>query len=314
MSEPVQLISLGAGVQSSTMALMAAKGEITPMPQAAIFADTQAEPKAVYDWLERLIPMLPYPVYKVSKGNLETEILKRRVNQKTGNPYYSTYIPAFVTSPNGRGILRRKCTHDFKILQLIRKQAELVGKDNLRAWRKAHKAALDALKEWKAAKATAKRNKTTPPIRPEWAWQECQNDALAIVWIGISLDEASRIKDSTVPWARSRWPLTEQRITRKKCLNWLELHGYPEAPKSACRWCPYHNDEQWRLQKENTPDEFAKSVAFEKALQKICADGGAREVPYLHDSLVPLDKVNFDRPSHEQGSLFNNECEGMCGV
>ena len=38
------ILSLGAGVQSSTMALMAAKGEITPMPTAAIFSDTQAEP------------------------------------------------------------------------------------------------------------------------------------------------------------------------------------------------------------------------------------------------------------------------------
>ena len=35
-------LSLGAGVQSSTLALMAAKGEIGPMPDAAIFADTQA--------------------------------------------------------------------------------------------------------------------------------------------------------------------------------------------------------------------------------------------------------------------------------
>ena len=40
---PIHIISLGAGVQSSTMALMAACGEITPMPQCAIFADTQAE-------------------------------------------------------------------------------------------------------------------------------------------------------------------------------------------------------------------------------------------------------------------------------
>ncbi len=39
------IISLGAGVQSSAMALMAAKGEITPMPDAAIFADTQSEPR-----------------------------------------------------------------------------------------------------------------------------------------------------------------------------------------------------------------------------------------------------------------------------
>ena len=38
------IISLGAGVQSSTMALMAAKGEIKPMPDAAILVDTQWEP------------------------------------------------------------------------------------------------------------------------------------------------------------------------------------------------------------------------------------------------------------------------------
>jgi len=34
----MNIISLGAGVQSSTMALMAAHGEITPMPDCAIRA------------------------------------------------------------------------------------------------------------------------------------------------------------------------------------------------------------------------------------------------------------------------------------
>ena len=43
-TNPVHIISLGAGVQSSTMALMAAHGLITPHPVAAIFADTQDEP------------------------------------------------------------------------------------------------------------------------------------------------------------------------------------------------------------------------------------------------------------------------------
>ena len=36
----LRVISLGAGVQSTTMALMAAHGEIGPMPDCAIFADT----------------------------------------------------------------------------------------------------------------------------------------------------------------------------------------------------------------------------------------------------------------------------------
>jgi hypothetical protein len=47
MKSPIHILSLGAGVQSSTLALMAAAGEITPMPEAAIFADTQGEPQSV---------------------------------------------------------------------------------------------------------------------------------------------------------------------------------------------------------------------------------------------------------------------------
>ncbi|MBF9664240.1 hypothetical protein IAI33_11380, partial [Streptococcus pseudopneumoniae] len=45
------ILSLGAGVQSSTLALMAAAGEITPMPDIAIFADTGWESAVVYKWL-----------------------------------------------------------------------------------------------------------------------------------------------------------------------------------------------------------------------------------------------------------------------
>tara|TARA_Y100000310_G_C20434133_1_gene692906 strand:+ start:47 stop:319 length:273 start_codon:yes stop_codon:yes gene_type:complete len=64
------IISLGAGVQSSTMALMAAKGEITPMPDGAIFADTQWEPNHVYKWLDFIEKNVPFPIYRVTAGNL----------------------------------------------------------------------------------------------------------------------------------------------------------------------------------------------------------------------------------------------------
>ena len=52
----LRVLSLGAGVQSTTLALMAAHGEIGPMPDCAIFADTGWEPNAVYEhlaWLDR---------------------------------------------------------------------------------------------------------------------------------------------------------------------------------------------------------------------------------------------------------------------
>ena len=42
----LRILSLGAGVQSSTLALMVANGEIDPV-DCAIFADTQSESKAM---------------------------------------------------------------------------------------------------------------------------------------------------------------------------------------------------------------------------------------------------------------------------
>lgn len=93
--EPIHLISLGAGVQSSTMALMAAKGEITPMPVAAIFADTKAEPKSVYTWLDWIEKQLPFPLYRVSCGNLTMDSLLLRTSKKTGKTYQKPGIQIF---------------------------------------------------------------------------------------------------------------------------------------------------------------------------------------------------------------------------
>ena len=115
------VISLGAGVQSSCMALMCAKGEIKPMPDFAIFADTQDEPKSVYDWLRKLRAMLPFPVYIVTAGRLSTETLKMRVTAD-GKKYFRTHIPFFTKSAKGKKgkIVFRSCTADFKIKPIMK--------------------------------------------------------------------------------------------------------------------------------------------------------------------------------------------------
>ena len=94
------IISLGAGVQSSTMALMAAHGEITPMPTAAIFADTQSEPQSVYQWLNWLEQQLPFPVIKVTKGNLLEYAVKVHTS-KNGNKWTGGQPPVFAIGDRG---------------------------------------------------------------------------------------------------------------------------------------------------------------------------------------------------------------------
>ena len=106
----IHVLSLGAGVQSSTLALMCAAGEVTPMPVAAIFADTQAEPKSVYEWLDYLETQLPFPVYRVTQGNLEEEVLLLR-DRPDGRQWTRSGIPAFMVNADGtHGQMMRQCT------------------------------------------------------------------------------------------------------------------------------------------------------------------------------------------------------------
>src|SRR5689334_14698024 len=122
--DPIHIISLGAGVQSSTMALMAARGEITPMPKAAIFADTQAEPKSVYDWLDWLEKQLPFPVYRVAHKDGLTRAIERSL--ETGS--ISGSAPWFTKGNDGRATpLTRACTHDFKVHPVQQKVREISG-------------------------------------------------------------------------------------------------------------------------------------------------------------------------------------------
>jgi len=258
------VISLGAGVQSSTLALMAERGEITPRPDAAIFADTQAEPASVYRWLDRLEKQLSFPVYRVTKGDLAEAGLELRTSRNSGKVYLNTLIPLFLAGESD-GILWRKCTRDFKIDVIQRK--------------------VKALREGRSVSQ----------------------------WIGISTDEAHRMKDSNLDWVENRYPLIEIGMSRSDCLRWMHESGYPEPPRSACYFCPYHSDREWVRLKTQEPEEFAKAVEWERRCQDAARRNEVlRGVPYLHASRIPLDEVKFNHEN--QRTLFGNECEGMCGV
>lgn len=269
------IISLGAGVQSSTMALMAAAGEITPMPDAAIFADTQSEPASVYLWLDWLEKQLPFPVYRVTRGSLRDDTLAIHVGAD-GRRWSKTIVPVFTLNPDGsHGKLPfRSCTMDYKIDPIQRKVKELAG-----------------------VKRGEKR-------------------MLVTQWIGISLDEVHRMKDSRVPWSQHRYPLVDMGISRQGCIAWMASRNFPTPPRSACTFCPYHSDAEWRRLKNEEPDAFADAVAFERQFQEAKKNtDNFLSTPFLHASRKPLDTVDFRNESdHGQLGLWGEECEGMCGV
>lgn len=253
----MRVISLGAGVQSSAMALMFARGDFGPMPDCAIFADTQAEPAHVYQWLDALEMQLPFPLYRVTRGNLEQDVL-------TG---YNK-LPFYIKGDNREGMLRRQCTQDYKLQPLRKKVRALL----------------------------AERGETQ-----------------ADMYIGISLDEAIRMRTSDVKYVRNVYPLIDARLTRHDCINWMLGRGFPMPMKSACYFCPFADDNRWREMKLMQPQEFAKAVKFDETARTSLK--GVRGAAYLHRSCVPLGEVDL-RNAADFGQIdaFGNECEGMCGV
>jgi len=254
----LRVLSLGAGVQSSTLALMINKGEV-PMVDAAIFADTGGEPKAVYDWLEWLTKQLSYPVHIVSKGNLRQDMIDA-VNGK----YKFLSVPLYTKNPETgkKGLLRRQCTADYKIFGL--EKAE-------------------------------KRKKGTS----------------VEMLMGISLDEIYRVKPNRIKYITNKYPLIDLKKSRKDCMEWMEKNKYPKPPRSACTFCPFHSNAEWRRVKENK-EEWDKVVELDKYIRK----GTFRNTDeiFLHKDRLPIDQVNLEDKKDDQIDLFNNECEGMCGV
>jgi hypothetical protein len=286
--DPLHFISLGAGVQSSTMAMLAAKGIITPMPLGAVFADTQGEPAAVYAWLDWLEKQLPFPVYRPSRGSLEEREMSLKTVKKPsakypGKVYRENKIPSFFWNKEAgkAGRLMRKCTADYKITVI----------------HKEYKALLRQMSVKPAGKIKI------------------------IQWIGFSTDEMRRVKPSKNKWIENRFPLLELNLSRTDCLKKWEEWGLPKPPRSACYFCPQHSDTEWIRLKNEEPEEFKKACIFEKNMQKADEKNEIfRRRTYLHSSCVPLEFVQFI-PKNKSEPLLNFEqgldtqCdEGYCGV
>ena len=288
MSRRITALSLGAGVQSTTLALLAVEGAL-PRPDVAIFADTGWEPAAVYAHLDRLAVVLAdadIEMIKVSKGDLRADMLNPDTRFAS--------IPYFVLAPEGttrdpiyadeededgnlaivgygperpltrherEGMARRQCTSEYKLGPIGRKVRELLG-----------------------AKA--------PDFRRVPKGAHCEQ------WIGFSTDEIHRVSDNDrVSYVTKRYPLLELEMSRKDCERWLGVRGW-STTKSACIGCPYHGNRQWRELRDNHPVEWADAIAFDEGIRQGARGGSGGQLngqAFLHRSRLPLVIAPIDR-------------------
>lgn len=274
----LKVLSLGAGVQSSTILLMVKHGDLE-MIDCAIFADTGWEPQAVYKHLEWLESVSPVPIHRVQAGNIRTDAIAQArgeaTTQRTARKH-SHFVTMPLYTHDGQGkvsMLRRQCTQEYKLKPIIAKEHELLG--------------------------LAKGQRCRKPVLEQW--------------VGISLDEVVRMKPSRQAWKVHRWPLIDLRMTRWDCLRWLRDHGYPEPPKSACLGCPFHDDRRWREMRDSTPGDWQDVIEVDRTIRRLPQ---LHDQTFLHAQCRPLDVVDLSIPQDfGQGELaFMNECEGLCGI
>lgn len=272
--QPFRVLSLGAGVQSSCLALMAERGEYgLTKPDIAIFADTGWEPPAVYEHLDWLRSELSFDIVRVDNGNIRENILEGQMPD--GSKFLG--IPAFLVNPDGTtGILRRQCTNHYKtkpIHDYIRERLQIAPR---------RRAPIDVQVEMWLGISTdeAVRQK---PDQEEWVTKK-----YPLIDLGFS-------RAQLINWFNEHYPGRQ-------------------LPSSSCIGCPYHSDAVWKHLKDNDPKSFQEAVFIDQALRNVPATKGAiRGEAYLHRSRVPLLDVDFDDVSSYE-SLMLEECEGLCGI
>ena len=121
-------------------------------------------------------------------------------------------------------------------------------------------------------------------------------------WLGISTNEAHRMKESDKKWMRHVYPLVELGLNRGDSFQIVKEMGWPPAPKSTCWMCPNMSNDTWRAIRDEDPGDLKKAVEFDEEIR--------REDPhvYVHMSGLPLRDADFDT----QGELFDGCDSGYC--
>jgi hypothetical protein len=277
MEYKLRALSLGGGVQSSTIAEMVVEGDL-PALDLAIFADTEDEPQYVYDqirYLKGRLASVGIPLVTVSNGGIVSNLLSNKGKFAS--------IPVYVLHQEHRGIMRRQCTKEYKI-QPIEKE----------------------IRRQLLERGYAKRNKAGAiRVLPGLG---------VICWIGISLDESIRMKSSRAGWLKHEWPLIDKKMTRLDCANWLDTKGLPVPARSACRICPFHSRESWKNMKDNHPEDWEHVVLVDEFIRSPKAHfvSITRGQLFLYNECIPLKDVDF-AADDQQGDFFEI-CDGYCFI
>ena len=276
----LRILSLGAGVQSSTLALMIEHGELPPI-DAAIFADVKGEPKKVYEWLEYLkTKITSYPIHIVSWRDLKQDILDAAKGE------YKAFTAPFYTKntvTGKKGLLRRQCTNSYKVQPVIQEIRRLLG-----------------LKKGEKRKAGTQVELLMGISKDEIV--RMRKNQLNYINNVYPLVDKNMTRKDCIEWMEDNFYPTPPRSACTFCpyhsnKEWLDIkNGDPEEWKEVVAMDRAIRNQE-RFKEKNKDQEVIDEI-------------------FLHRSCKPIDEVDFENEKNKDQLDFEfgilNECEGMC--
>jgi hypothetical protein len=271
----VKILSCGAGMQSTALALMScenkSKGNIHPLVpiyDAIIFCDLGKEPPWVYDQVKFIMnacDAVGIPFYI-----LDTHLYDDYVDNFGKNRVVS--IPFWTVDEDGKkGKMMRNCTLDYKI-NAIQKfvKHELLG------------------------------YKKYERIKP--------HDIKAHeMHIGFSVEEKSRCSENPHKMFVNKFPLIELQHERKHNFAYIKDVWGLETKASACNICPFHRNYFFKHLKENHPKEYQEVIKLDHILEERQPDTKIRSKLYISRSRKRIKDLTDEECNDVETFLYKEQ-------
>ena len=136
-------------------------------------------------------------------------------------------------------------------------------------------------------------------------WLRSQGVKRCDTWLGISVDEARRVKSSRFSWNQNRYPLVEFGFRREDCVDLAARLGWPKPEHTSCFLCSNQSDFSWQDTKQHYPNDWEKAIEADEYIRSIDCN------LFLHGSCKPLKEKAFNIHYMDR-SFVGKECFGDC--
>ncbi|MEG1256882.1 hypothetical protein [Clostridium sp.] len=259
----MKILSCGAGMQSTALALMSCEKKKygddiypeVPIYDAILFCDLGEEPRWVYDqvyFIQCACEDVGIPFY-VLESNLHSHYVENFGKARVVS------IPFWTIDESGKkGKMMRNCTLDYKINVM-----QKFIRSNLLGYKKGQHTRSEDLKAHE-------------------------------MHLGFSVEEKHRCKDNPHKMFVNKFLLCDMNLERKDNYAYIKDVWGLETKASACTFCPFHRNYFFKHLKANYQEEYIKLIEFDDLLEIGQPNTKIRSKLYISRSRKRIKDLNED--------------------